>query len=104
MDHQFYRELIPGTAWVGQDPPEEAIAGSIKSSLGYESGLMLSVNGFVSGKFILNTLLIQNNLGTHPAAERLLRNLINYAARDRKKPVEKLPPDFDIILENIGYK
>jgi len=103
MDHQFYRELIPGTAWIGQDPPKEAISGAIKSSLDYESGLMVSVNTFGSGNFILNTLLIQKNLGTHPAAERLLRNLLRYAARDQNKPLEKLPVDFDAKLRAIGY-
>ena len=104
MDHQFYRELIPGTAWTGQDPPKEAVAGAIKSSLDYESGLMVSVNAFGSGNFILNTLLIQNNLDSHPAAERLLLNLLRYAAQDQKKPVDKLPPDFETKLKSIGYK
>ena len=103
MDHQFYRELIPGAAWVGQDPPKEAVAGSIKSSLDYASGLMVSVNAFGSGNFILNTLLIRNNLGTHPAAERLLRNLLRYAVLDQKKPLEKLPADFKTKLKTIGY-
>lgn len=104
MDHLFYRELIPGTALIGQDPPEEAIAGSIKSSLDYESGLMVSVNSLGAGKFILNTLLIRDNLDSHPAAERLLRNLLRYAAADQKKPVEKLPADFATKLKAIGYK
>ncbi len=104
MDHQFYREIIPRTAWVGQDPPKEAVAGAINASLDYASGLMVSVHSFGSGNFILNTLLIRENLGTHPAAERLLRNLLLYAARDQKKPIEKLPSDFDTKLKAIGYK
>jgi hypothetical protein len=104
MDHQFYRELIPGTFWRGQDPPMEAVAGGIKASQAYFSGLMVSVNQFGYGSFILNTLLIKNNLGTHPAAERLLRNLLRYAARDIEKPLEKLPADFDTNLKAIGYK
>ena len=104
MDHLFYRELIPGTAWVGQDPPEEAVSGAIKASQDYSSGLMVSVNSFGSGTFILNTLLIRNNLDTHPAAERLLRNLLNYASLDQGKPIEKLPVDFDTKLKAIGYK
>jgi hypothetical protein len=104
MDHQFYRELIPATAWVGQDPPEEAVSGAIKASQDYSSGLMVSVYSFGSGTFILNTLLIRNNLGTHPAAERLLRNLLNYAARDQEKSLEKLPVDFDTKLKAIRYK
>lgn len=104
MDHTFYRELIPGNAWMGQDPPKEAVAGAIKASQDYSSGLMVSVYPFGSGTFILNTLLIRNNLGAHPAAERLLRNLLRYAARDQKKPVEGLPADFDTKLKAIGYK
>jgi hypothetical protein len=104
MDHQFYRELIPGAAWIGQDPPKEAVAGAIKSSLDYESGLMVSVNTFGSGSFILNTLLIQSNLETHPAAERLLRNLLRYAAQDQKKTMDKLPIDFKSKLKSIGYE
>jgi hypothetical protein len=104
MDHQFYRELIPGTVWMGQDPPKEALAGAIKASQDYSSGLMLSVYPLGSGNFILNTLLIQNNLDIHPAAERLLRNLLNYASGDQNKPIEKLPDNFDTILKAIGYK
>jgi beta-galactosidase len=104
MDHPFYRELIPDTFWRGQDPPKEAVAGGIKASQAYFSGLMMSVNQFGDGIFILNTLLIRNNLGTHPAAERLLRNLLLYAAYDKEKPLEKLPSDFDINLKAIGYK
>lgn len=32
-----------------------------------------------------NTLLIRENLGTNPIAERLLRNLLNYAADPSKQ-------------------
>ena len=104
LDHQFYREIIPATAFVGQDAPKEAVAGSIKSSLDYASGLMVSVNAFGAGNFILNTMLIRENLGIHPAAERLLRNMLHFAAVDQKKPIEKLPVDFESKLKAIGYK
>jgi hypothetical protein len=80
LDYTFYREIIPDTVLVGQDPPAEAVAGAIKASQDYSSGLMLAVYESGAGKIILNTLLIRENLGTHPAAERLLRNLLNYAA------------------------
>jgi len=104
MDHPFYREIIPSNTWVGQDPPQEAVAGAIKASQDYSSGLMLSVYPFGSGNFILNTLLIRKNLDTHPAAERLLRNMLRYAAQDQNKPIEKLPAGFDTKLKAIGYK
>lgn len=80
MDYTFYREIIPDTVLIGQDPPAEAVAGAIKASQDYSSGLMLAVYEFGAGRFILNTLLIRENLGVNPAAERLLRNLLNYAA------------------------
>ncbi|MCX6219651.1 MAG: hypothetical protein NTZ69_01530 [Bacteroidia bacterium] len=104
MDHQFYRELIPRIAWVGQDSPKEAVAGAIRASQDYSSGLMISVYSFGSGNFILNTLLIRNNLGTHPAAERLLRNLLHFASLDQKRSIEKLPADFETTLKAIGYR
>jgi hypothetical protein len=36
-------------------------------------------------------------------AERLLRNLLNYAARDFNKPSSTLPDDFDMQLRDLGY-
>ena len=82
MDYTFYREIIPDVVWMNQEPPAEAVAGAIKASQDYSSGLMVSVYPFGAGRFILNTLLIRENLGSHPAAERLLRNLLRSAARD----------------------
>jgi hypothetical protein len=82
MDYTFYREIIPDLVLVGQDAPREAVAGAIKASQDYSSGLMLAVYESGAGRYIVTTLLIRENLGTHPAAERLLRNLLNYAARN----------------------
>ena len=94
MDYTFYREIIPDTVLIGQDPPAEAVAGAIKASQDYSSGLMVAVYEHGAGRFILNTLLIRENLGANPAAERLLRNLLNYAARQSKlesSSTEELP-------------
>jgi hypothetical protein len=93
MDYTFYREIIPDTVLAGQDPPAEAVAGAIKASQDYSSGLMLAVYESGAGRFILNTLLIRENLGSHPVAERLLRNLLNYAASQSKShPATQSPP------------
>jgi len=104
MDYTFYREVIPDTVWSGQDPPAEAVAGAIKSSQDYASGLLVAVYDFGGGRFILNTLLIRENLGRHPAAERLLRNTLRYAARDAAKPLAQLPADFDTQLKAMRYE
>ena len=104
MDYTFYREIIPDAVWSGQDPPAEAVAGAINAAQGYSSGLLLAVYELGAGRFILNTLSIRENLGQHPAAERLLRNMLRYAARDVDKPLSDLPSDFDAQLNAMGYE
>lgn len=80
MDYGFYRAIISNLAWDRENAPGEAVAGGIVSSPMYASGLSVSVDPLGSGRVILNTLNIEANLGADPAAERLLRNLIRYAA------------------------
>jgi hypothetical protein len=103
MDYTYYREIIPDLTLAGQDPPAEAVAGAIKASQDYASGLMVSVHYLGSGRFILNTLLIRENLGRHPAAERLLRNMLRYASSDAGKPMAEPPADFGAQLNTMGY-
>jgi hypothetical protein len=86
MDLAFYRELIPDLVWAGQDPPAEAIAGANNTSQDYSSGLLVAVYRLGEGRFLLNTLRIRENLASHPAAERLLRNMLRWAANDAAKP------------------
>jgi hypothetical protein len=80
VDYDYYREIIPDLVFAGQDPPDEAVAGAIKASQDYASGIMVSVYRLGTGRIILNTLRIREHLGRHPAAERLLRNMLRYAA------------------------
>jgi len=84
MDYVFYREIIPELVFAGQDPPAEAIAGANNASFDYSSGLMLAEFRQRAGRFLLNTLPIREQLSTNPVAERLLRNLLNYAAGQSK--------------------
>ncbi len=91
MDYTFYREIIPDAVWSGQDTPAEAVAGAIKASQDYSSGLMVAVYKRGAGRFILNSLRIRDNLTTNPVAERLLRNMLRYAAGTRG--VRAKPPE-----------
>ncbi len=103
LDMTFYRDLIPDLVWVGQEPPAEVVAGAINTSQDYSSGLLVSVYQLGAGRFILNTLLIHENLGSQPAADRLLLNALEYAGRDLEKPLAELPSDFDGELEAMGF-
>jgi hypothetical protein len=84
MDYAFNREIIPDVVFAGQDPPTAAIAGANDASFDYSSGLMLAEYRHGGGRFLLNTLPIREQLSTSPVAERLLRNLLNYAASQLK--------------------
>ncbi|MGA2865122.1 MAG: sugar-binding domain-containing protein [Verrucomicrobiota bacterium] len=103
MDYSYYRELIPDVVFAGLEPAADPVAGGINASWGYQSGLLLAVYKFGAGQFILNSLLVRDNLGKVPQAERLLRNLLRFAARDAAKPSAALPADFNEQLKAVGY-
>jgi hypothetical protein len=103
MDYTCYRELIPDVVLAGLDPVAQPVAGGINASYGYQSGLMVAVCKLGAGEFILNTLLIRENLGKVPQSERLLRNMLRFAARDAARPPADLPANFDEQLKAMGY-
>jgi hypothetical protein len=42
-------------------------------------------------------------LGRDPTAERLLRNMLRYAAGDAAKPAVEAPADFEQQMKAMGY-
>lgn len=104
LDHTFYREVTGSRAWSGQEPPAEAVAGAINTACGYSSGLLVAVYPVAAGRFVLNALRLRENLGHDPVAERLVRNMLRYAARSTAQPPAELPADFDAQLKRLGYE
>ena len=97
MDYRFYRGLIGPRVFVGLEPPLEAVCGALQTSGGgddYRSDLVVSVHPLGAGRFILNALALRENLRKLPAAERLLRNMLNHAAEGTNQPLAELPTDF----------
>ena len=84
--------------------PSEAVCGATRISHTYCSGVHIGIWNFGQGQFIVNTLLIGENLGKDPAADRLFCNMLNFGSRGLKKPMTKLPGDFNRQLIEIGYK
>ena len=64
---------------------------------------LASVHAMGAGRFILNTLLIRETLGQNPVADRLLVNMLRYAARNVAKPPVELPADFEGQLKTFGF-
>jgi hypothetical protein len=106
MDDRFYRGIF-GPVLPRKQPPDEAVCGAILACGGdgsSRSDLVISVDRLGEGRFILNSLRIRDSLGSLPAAERLLRNMLNYAAQDTAKPIAELPANFDEQLKGFGYQ
>jgi hypothetical protein len=103
MDYTYYRNVLSDARWADLDVPDELVAACINTSMGYDAGLLMGVYRLGAGRFVLNTLAIGNQLGQDPVAERLLRNLLCYAAADADRPLAELPRDFAGQLKSFGY-
>ncbi len=119
LDPTYYREILPQNGLMRcytrdngftqletaaeLDPPDEAVSGANRLSANYASGLHVAVYRLGAGRFIVNNLLVRDNLGKVPVAERLLRNMLNFAARAAQGPPADLPTDFDAQLKSFGY-
>ena len=58
---------------------------------------------FGGGRIVLNTFNLLGQVDNHPAADRLLLNLVAYAANLIKPTQTALPADFDLTLKELGY-
>ncbi len=103
MDYGLYRDVIPDLVFEGIEDPAEAISGANNVSCGYASGLMVAAYPFGAGKFLVNSLNIRETLGTDPSAERLLRNILNYMARETGGELAELPEGIGGLLVELGY-
>jgi len=109
MDWDYYEQVSSNKFYTGQDTPDDVAAaafalGHSGAPGGYDCGVMLCSYPFKAGRFILNTFSVLEHVGKHPAAEKLLLNMINYANGLRSEQQSALPEDFDELLDSIGYK
>ncbi|HUW60026.1 MAG TPA: glycoside hydrolase family 2 TIM barrel-domain containing protein, partial [Candidatus Bathyarchaeia archaeon] len=109
MDWDYYGPVISHSFLEGQDTPADvmAVAIAICHSAppgGYAAGVMIGAYPFGAGKFVFNTLNVLGNVDQHPAADRLLLNLVRYAGTALGRPPSELPADFDEQLKDIGYE
>jgi hypothetical protein len=85
MDWDYYGPIIPHELYDGQDTPDEVMAAAFAVSYplpgGYASGVLMGRYALGAGHLILNTLHILDQVERHPAADRLLLNLLGYAAQ-----------------------
>jgi len=89
LDYKLFRNILTGKTVKNLKGKFEAVGGTLQmsgaGSAFFESDTMLTVHEYGKGRFILNTMLIRENLGADPVADRLLFNMIEYASDSIKK-------------------
>ncbi|NQT20302.1 MAG: hypothetical protein HQ592_11400 [Planctomycetes bacterium] len=108
LDWDYYDQVIGHGLFVGQDTPDEVVCAAFAPCTtgaegGYLAGTMIAAHRLGAGVFILNTLNIVEQVDKHPAADRLLLNLIRYAHTRRQSRLVKLPADFNNRLNAELY-
>ncbi len=107
LDWDYYGPVIPHALFDGQDTPDDVAAAAFAVGYncpgGYASGVLAGSYEFGSGQFFLNTLRVLEHIDIHPAADRLLLNLISTAAQALSATPAALPDDFATQLDRIGY-
>ena len=83
MDWDYYGQVIPHDVFEGIDTPDDTIAAAFATGNhsypeGYGSSILIGAWIKGAGRFILSTPEVLGNLDAHPAADRLLVNLILY--------------------------
>jgi hypothetical protein len=86
MDWDYYGPVIPREVFEGMDTPTETIAAAFATGYsgyprGYGSSLLIAAYKSGKGRLILSTPYVLENIDLHPAADRLLVNLIRYAPK-----------------------
>lgn len=94
MDWDYYGSVIPHDIYDGLDAPDDMIAASFavghhRYPGGYAWGLLMGAYRVGAGALFLSTLPLLENLYTHPAADRLLVNLIRHAQQSRPAAVSR---------------
>lgn len=106
LDWDYYGQIIPQYLFEGQDTPDDVAAAAFAvgytSPDGYASGLISGTYRLGAGCFIVNTLRILEYLDKNPAADRLLLNMIRYAASLVRDTCCE-PEDFPELLRSIGF-
>lgn len=107
MDWDYYGPIFSRYMIDGQDHCYDVAAAGFAVGIncpgGYAAGLLVGSYPYGSGHFMLNTLQILEHIDRHPAADRLLTNMITYAGHQASQERAPLPDDFEHLLTQIGY-
>ncbi len=105
MDWDYFGPVVSRGVFQGQRTPDEAVVAAFALGYpcpgGYTSAIMMGAYRFGAGVFVINTLSVLEHAGSHPAADRLLLNLVRYATKKTDAPPAPLPADFEKRLARL---
>ncbi len=106
LDWDYWKPVLPSRLFTGQAEPGEVLAAAFAIGYpcpgGYSSGVLLAGHRFGAGSFLLNTFPLLEHLGAHPAADRLLANLLLHAAGQARKTRGQASRAFAPQLRALG--
>ena len=83
LDWNYYGQVVGHDIFDCKATPDEVIAAAFALGYccrgGYDSGIVIAALNRGKGRIILNSLQVLDHLDRHPAADRLLLNLVAYA-------------------------
>jgi hypothetical protein len=107
MDWDYYGPMIPRHIITRQKTPDEVIAAAFATGYpiagGYVGAILLGVHNFGAGRFLVNSFRILEHLTQHPAADRLLLNIISDSQKHTAEPLAPLPANWEQMLAEIEY-
>jgi hypothetical protein len=87
MDWDYFGQLISSYLFDGQDTPDDVAAAAFAVGYsipgGFASGVLAGSYRMGAGRMVVNTFRVVEELDSNPTADRMLLNLINYAANLR---------------------
>lgn len=112
MDWDYYGGVIGTQVFDGQDTPDEVIAAAFAVGYGvyypgsacptgYASGVLIGGYRLGAGRFYINSLRLLETVGSNPATDRLLLNLVAETGRRLPAAPAELPGTFDAELDRI---
>ncbi|QGQ94278.1 hypothetical protein EHS13_04840 [Paenibacillus psychroresistens] len=105
MDWDYYGRIIPHHMFEVEEAPSDTAAAAFALGYlctgGYASGLLFGGYSFGEGQFFINTFHILEQVNSHPAADRLLLNIIQYASRDLKKTISEDSEETSMLIHRV---
>ncbi|MEI6502983.1 MAG: hypothetical protein WCP21_18395 [Armatimonadota bacterium] len=105
LDADDYGQVTGHQLFEGLDDPDETLCAAFALGYpcagGYEAGFTLATYRLGAGAFVLNTLRLVEHLDVHPAADRLVLNLVRYAEGKLPRELQPLSAAFEKRLARL---